>query len=126
MDDVKQVGNIYFSKFDDANSKGVRFQIRKKPYADAEYEYIPWEAWDSEFKQPATQLRKYFKDGSVISVSGELRAKKYADSEGRKKTKVYVQLKSWSFVPRDYSEESHVERTPDGNDEASSSDSFPF
>ncbi len=126
MNSVHMVGNIYFSKYNDANSKGVKFQIKKKPYADAENEYIPWEVWDSEYKQMASQIRKFFKDGSVISVTGEVRAKKYEDNEGKRKTKVYVQLKSWSFVPRDYSEESYVERIPDSNDEASSSDPFPF
>jgi len=123
-------GPCYISRFDDPDKNVVKFQLKQKPFKDAETEYLPCEAWDNKFKQLASQIREHFGEtgergpGKPIEIEGRYRSRRYKNSDGEAKTSVYVEVERWTFPSRDYSEENAA--STDGNDEASSSTDFPF
>ena len=122
-------GPCYISKFDDPDRDVVKFQVKHRPYKDAEYEYLPCEAWDNKFKTLATDIRDNFGEssergpGKPIELIGQYRSRKYESKDGTR-TATYVEVTRLLFPAKDYSAENAT--STDDNDETSSSDPFPF
>mgnify|MGYP006110368775 CR=1 FL=1 len=117
-------GPCYISKFDEPGKKGCEFRIAQKPWKDAETEYLPCVAYDSEYRQLATQVREKFSEkGAPIEIEGRFRSREYEGRDGEKKVKVYLDVEKVTWPPKVWTEN----YDSSGDDKGESGDSLlPF
>lgn len=66
----------------------------KNKNGEYDADFIPRKAWNG----TADILQKYFKKGSMVPVTGELRQDKYVDKDGNNRSFVYANVTSVTFV----------------------------
>lgn len=125
LNKVMITGPCYISKFDEPGKAGCEFQIGQKPWKDADKEYLPFIAYDSEYRQLATKVREHFSEkGAPIEVEGKLRSKKFEDREGKTRTKVFVEVEKVTWPPKVWEDRNN---SSFGDDKNESNDSLlPF
>lgn len=71
-------------------------QSKKQKSGEYNHEYIDCKAFDSEYKQTAEQIEKYFKKGDVILITGVLAVETW-ERDGKKHRQTVVHLRTWEF-----------------------------